>query len=115
MVSSPNMFVRLLPRGFHVCDVTFSKGQQPSRKLQIVHNCSRDLDVSPRSQTVSHTRWDLTAEGQQYAKEGTPEAQLFHALPEEGTISREALEVLILTILVWGFAFVKYILSCPPG
>jgi hypothetical protein len=63
-------------------------------------------------QTVSHTRWDLTAEGQQYAKEGTPEAQLFHALPEEGTISREALEVLILTILVRDFAFVKDVPSC---
>ncbi|GAQ88772.1 Phenylalanyl-tRNA synthetase class IIc alpha subunit [Klebsormidium nitens] len=44
------------------------------------------------TKTVAHTRWELTAEGQQYAKDGTPEAQLFHAVPEQGTISREEIE-----------------------
>lgn len=45
-------------------------------------------------------RWFLKEEGKTYVREGSPEVQLFNAVPPEG-ISREQLQV--RTILLWTF------------
>lgn len=38
----------------------------------------------------------LTAEGKKYAAEGSPEVQLFLAVPAEGSISKDELQVIII-------------------
>lgn len=38
----------------------------------------------------------LTEEGRKYAEKGSPEVQLFLAVPEEGSISKEELQVVMI-------------------
>lgn len=44
-------------------------------------------------QDIKKERWVLTQEGEAYAKDGSPEVQLFLAVPPEG-IAREDLQVM---------------------
>uniref|UniRef100_A0A1J3EQR0 phenylalanine--tRNA ligase n=1 Tax=Noccaea caerulescens TaxID=107243 RepID=A0A1J3EQR0_NOCCA len=48
----------------------------------------RYIDV----QDIKRETWVLTDEGKKYAAEGTPEIQLFLAVPEEGSISKDELQ-----------------------
>ncbi|XP_010437045.1 PREDICTED: phenylalanine--tRNA ligase alpha subunit, cytoplasmic [Camelina sativa] len=48
----------------------------------------RFIDV----QDIKKETWVLTDEGKEYAAEGSPEVQLFLAVPEEGSISKDELE-----------------------
>ncbi|XP_044490631.1 phenylalanine--tRNA ligase alpha subunit, cytoplasmic isoform X1 [Mangifera indica] len=44
------------------------------------------------AQNIKSETWVLTDEGRKYAAEGSPEFQLFMALPEEGSISKDELQ-----------------------
>lgn len=44
-------------------------------------------------QDIKRESWVLTDEGKLYADTGSPEAQLFLAIPPEGGIPREELQV----------------------
>ncbi|KAL1190284.1 Phenylalanine--tRNA ligase alpha subunit, cytoplasmic [Cardamine amara subsp. amara] len=48
----------------------------------------RYIDV----EDIKKERWVLTDEGKKYAAEGSPEVQLFLAVPEEGSISKDELQ-----------------------
>lgn len=52
-------------------------------------------------QDIKRETWVLTDEGNMYAAEGSPEGQLFFAIPAEGGIPREELQVSVLLILYW--------------
>ena len=43
----------------------------------------------PCTQEVSHSRLVLTAEGREYLDKGSPEAQVFAAIPPEGATKGE--------------------------
>lgn len=45
-------------------------------------------------QDIKKETWILTDEGKKYAAEGSPEVQLFLAVPEEGSISKDELQVI---------------------
>lgn len=50
-------------------------------------------------QDIKRERWVLTEEGKTYAAAGSPEVQVFLAIPPEG-ISRAELQVIVLYILI---------------
>jgi phenylalanyl-tRNA synthetase alpha chain len=50
-------------------------------------------------QDIKRETWVLTDEGNMYAAAGSPEGQLFFAIPAEGGIPREELQVSALLIL----------------
>lgn len=50
-------------------------------------------------QDIKRETWILTDEGKMYAAAGSPEGQLFFAIPVEGGIPREELQVSALLIL----------------
>lgn len=45
-------------------------------------------------QNIKREAWVLTDEGRKYATEGSPEFQLFMAVPHEGSISKDELQVI---------------------
>ena len=47
----------------------------------------------------------LTDDGKKYAAEGSPEIHFFSAIPEEGSISKDDLEVMITMLLIISFIF----------
>lgn len=55
-------------------------------------------------QDIRRERWVLTEEGKTYASVGSPEFQLFSAVPPEG-IAREELQVQIILVFSRLFIF----------
>lgn len=47
------------------------------------------------AQDIKRETWVLTEEGKKYAAEGSPEVQLFLAVPAEGSISKDELQVIV--------------------
>lgn len=45
------------------------------------------------AQDIKRESWVLTDEGKKYAADGSPEVQLFLAVPQEGSISKDELQV----------------------
>ena len=54
-----------------------------------VHTPKADALLVPCTQEVSHLRLVLTAEGREYLDKGSPEAQVFAAIPPEGATKGE--------------------------
>lgn len=52
-------------------------------------------------QDIKRETWVLTDEGKKYAAEGTPEVQLFLAVPEEGSISKDELQVITMYMCMY--------------
>ena len=54
----------------------------------------RCLDWRVLSQVVTHTKLVVTEEGKGYLAQGSPEAQVFNALPAEGAVPLAELKVM---------------------
>lgn len=52
-------------------------------------------------QDIKKETWVLTDEGKKYAAEGSPEVQLFLAVPEEGSISKDELQVISMDMYMY--------------
>lgn len=64
-------------------------------------------------QDIKKEKWVLTDEGKKYAAEGSPEVQLFLAVPEEGSISKDELQVITMDVymyLKWDLLVIKFLL-----
>lgn len=53
-------------------------------------------------QDIKKETWVLTDEGRKYAAEGSPEVQLFLAVPPEGSIGKDELQVVLTVHLILG-------------
>ena len=67
------------------------KTEADHEKLTAVQNSLVGFGLI-RSDHIEHSDTRLTQEGESYRKDGTPEAQLYRAIPEGGSIAQKSLE-----------------------